>query len=62
MTEAQTKALATLKLANNGVTLRQSLSRDERAAVLELVQMGLVQETTMSMYHFGLMPAFKIVK
>jgi ABC-type cobalamin/Fe3+-siderophores transport system ATPase subunit len=60
MTEAQIKAIATLKLANNGVTLRQSLKRDERVAVLELVAMGIAKETTMAMHGFGLMPAFKL--
>ncbi len=60
MTEAQTKAIATLKLANNGVTMRQSLKSDELVAALELVEMGIVKNTTMMMYGFGAMPAFKL--
>lgn len=59
MTNEQNAAIAMLKLANNGVTMTQSVEKKHFAAINELIAMGVVEETTSIMYGFGAMPAYK---
>jgi hypothetical protein len=59
MTNEQKAAIAMLKLANNGVTMAQSVEKKHLAAINELIAIGIVEKTTSMMYGFGAMPAYK---
>lgn len=59
MNNAHNEAIQMLKLANNGVTMAQSISMKHKVAIEELVAAGVVEKTTSFMYGFGAVPAFK---
>jgi|APGre2960657373_1045057.scaffolds.fasta_scaffold285997_2 hypothetical protein len=60
MTNEQIAAIAMLKLANNGVTMAQSVNKIHKAAIIELIDAGIVEKTTSFMYGFGAVPAYKL--
>lgn len=63
MTDMELAVINKLKLANNGVTLAQTLrntSAEFKQALASLVESGKVVKTTRMMYGFGLMPAYKL--
>lgn len=60
MTKEQIDAIKMLKLANNGITMAQSIDKKHKPAIAELVKAGFVEETTSIMYGFGAVPAYKI--
>lgn len=59
-TATQTAAIAMLNLANNGITLAQSVGAEHRRAVAELIEAGVVVKTTAMMFGFGAVPAYKL--
>lgn len=59
MNNAHNAAIAMLKLANNGVTMAQSIKMEHMTAINELVAAGAVVKTTSFMYGYGAVPAFK---
>jgi hypothetical protein len=58
MTVDETVAL--LRLANNGVTLSDSLTTPQREAVDNLVRLGMAEKTTTYMYKYGAVDAYRL--
>ncbi len=60
MNNAHTAAIAMLKLANNGITMAQSVAKEHAPAINELIAAGVVVKTTSLMFGFGAVPAYKL--
>jgi DNA-binding HxlR family transcriptional regulator len=60
MNEACLRAIAQIRMTNNGRLMRQCLAAGLHQTMEELVVLGLVQRTFVAQYKYGSMPAYEL--